>query len=89
MHEVTKKASKVAPMPQKITRAQIATKVIKTDEDKEKEKIKTHLDAPLIENVNRLEIDGEEARTVEQAISILGYVIKVYACLMFKTFELF
>lgn len=72
MCEVSKKASKVAPVT-KLTRAQIAPKMVKSDkEDKEKDKrIETHLDAPLIENVNRLEVDGEEARTVDEALLVL------------------
>lgn len=72
MGEVSKKIAKVAPPP-KITRAQIATKVAKVEkEEKENnKKIETHLDLPLTENVNRLQVEGEEARTVEEAISIL------------------
>jgi len=30
--------------------------------------------AALPENVNRLQVDGETARTVDEAISVLGYV---------------
>lgn len=69
MNESSKKSIKVAPPP-KITRAQIATtKTVKPE--KEKEKIETHLEVPLVENVNRLIVDGDEARSVEEAISIL------------------
>lgn len=33
--------------------------------------IETHISQPLPENVNRLQVDGEEARTIEEAISVL------------------
>lgn len=33
----------------------------------------THDQLPLEENLNRLQIEGDEARTVEEAISVLGY----------------
>eukprot|EP00088_Acartia_fossae_P021985 TRINITY_DN23311_c0_g1_i1.p1 TRINITY_DN23311_c0_g1~~TRINITY_DN23311_c0_g1_i1.p1 ORF type:complete len:222 (-),score=65.53 TRINITY_DN23311_c0_g1_i1:237-902(-) len=47
-------------------RAKIAQKaVVKATED-------THLSKPLEENVNRIAVEGEEARTVEDAISILS-----------------
>lgn len=32
---------------------------------------------PLIENLNRLQIDGEEARTVDEALDLLRYVVNV------------
>lgn len=81
MSESSNKAAKVVPQP-KITRAQIASKVVKAEkDDKEKEKIETHLDVPLIENVNRLAVDGEEARTIEEAITVLGYVTTFLWCI--------
>jgi hypothetical protein len=33
----------------------------------------THIEKPLEENVNRLQIVGEEARSVEEAIAVLRY----------------
>ncbi|KAG5862346.1 hypothetical protein JTB14_024862 [Gonioctena quinquepunctata] len=71
LEEVPKKAVKPPP---KLTRAQIGARVvIDTDKQDKKEKlVETHLDVPLIENINRIQIDGEEARTVEEAISVLG-----------------
>lgn len=70
MGEAAKKAAKVAPAP-KVTRAQIVTKATKSEKEEKVKKVETHLDAPLPENINHCEIDGEEARTVEEAISIL------------------
>lgn len=40
----------------------------------EKEAEETHLDKPIEENLNRLQIEGE-ARSVEAAISVLKYVV--------------
>ena len=34
----------------------------------------THIEKPLEENVNRLKVEGEEARSVEEAISVLRFV---------------
>ncbi|XP_019880342.1 coiled-coil domain-containing protein 124 [Aethina tumida] len=64
-----------APPPPKITRAQIERQQQLRQRDEEKKKdtpITTHLDAPLVENVNRLTIDGDEARTVSEAIAVLS-----------------
>lgn len=66
-----KKTGKPAPPP-KVTRAQITTLNTKKETEK-KEKIVTHLDEPLEENINRLKIEGDEARTVDEAIGILRY----------------
>jgi hypothetical protein len=72
-----KKPGKVNPPP-KITRAQISANAnantVKKEIDK-KEKVVTHLDEPLEENINRLKIEGEEARTITEAISILRLTI--------------
>jgi hypothetical protein len=32
-----------------------------------------HDQKPLEENLNRMKLEGDEARTVEEAISVLGY----------------
>ncbi|CAG9828554.1 unnamed protein product [Diabrotica balteata] len=69
--EIIKKTSKPAP-PVKVTRAQISAKAAAPKVEKEEKKVETHLDAPLIENINRLQVEGEEARTIDEAISILG-----------------
>ncbi|XP_018332290.1 coiled-coil domain-containing protein 124 [Agrilus planipennis] len=69
---LSKISAKVIP-PSKITRAQISEKISQPQPlKKEKEKIDTHLDVPLEENINRLTIDGEEARTIDEAIKVLG-----------------
>ncbi|CAH0561777.1 unnamed protein product [Brassicogethes aeneus] len=65
------KVKKVAPPP-KITRAQISTANTTTAPVKEEKKVDTHLDTPLIENVNRMAIEGEEARSINEAIAILS-----------------
>lgn len=72
-----KKVTKAAPSP-KVTRAQIETNVATATAQLEKEKPpeeKTHLDEPLEENFNRFYIEGEEARSVTEAIILLKYVI--------------
>ncbi|XP_075217110.1 coiled-coil domain-containing protein 124-like [Lycorma delicatula] len=57
----------------KTTRAQIIAETEKRNEGtKTKPQIETHLDKPLVENINRLRIEGEEARTVDEAITILN-----------------
>jgi len=67
------KIAKPSAPPAKVTRAQIQTKREEVPKKKEVEKtIETHLDAPLIENLNRVQIDGEEARTVDEAIQVLS-----------------
>ncbi|KAK9889151.1 hypothetical protein WA026_004425 [Henosepilachna vigintioctopunctata] len=66
------KGEKAHAPPPKITRAQIG-QIKATPVQKEiKSKIETPLDAPLVENVNRLRIDGEEARNITEAIAILN-----------------
>lgn len=32
----------------------------------------------LVENLNRIQLDGEVAQTVDEAISILGYVLEMF-----------
>ncbi|XP_062815882.1 coiled-coil domain-containing protein 124 [Anolis carolinensis] len=71
------KAPKGPPPPGKVTRAQIEETLRKdTREDGEApgEKPKSHLEAPLEENVNRqvLEEGAVEARTIEEAIAVLS-----------------
>ncbi|XP_045482726.1 coiled-coil domain-containing protein 124-B [Harmonia axyridis] len=60
------------PPPSKVTRAQISKIKTAPVKKKEDEKVETHLDAPLVENINRLAIDGEEARSVTEAIAVLS-----------------
>lgn len=76
-----KKPTKAAPPP-KVTRAQVSENISSANAvKKEEKKIETHLDVPLEENLNRMTIDGEEARTVTEAISLLRYIIVSYNCI--------
>ncbi|XP_028672419.1 coiled-coil domain-containing protein 124 [Erpetoichthys calabaricus] len=66
-----------AKAPSKVTRAQIEETLRKEQEksnDETKEKTKSHLDAPLEENINRIipEEGTVEARTIEDAIAVLS-----------------
>ncbi|XP_022902021.1 coiled-coil domain-containing protein 124-like [Onthophagus taurus] len=69
--ESLKKAPSKPPPPVKITRAQIEQAKQPVKKEKEKE-IETHLTIPLEENINRAMVEGEEARSVTEAISILS-----------------
>ena len=67
------KQSKANPI--KVTRAQI-TELNERRENialgKKQPELETHLTAPLEENVNRLSVEGVEARNIEEAISALS-----------------
>lgn len=39
---------------------------------------KITIDEPILENLNRLQIDGEEARTVDEALIVLGYIYFIH-----------
>ncbi|XP_016066303.1 PREDICTED: coiled-coil domain-containing protein 124 isoform X2 [Miniopterus natalensis] len=71
------KAPRVA-MPNKVTRAQIEETLRRDHQHKEAqetaEKVKSHLEVPLEENVNRrvLAEGSLEARTIEEAIAVLS-----------------
>ncbi|KAJ1526002.1 hypothetical protein ONE63_009179 [Megalurothrips usitatus] len=58
----------------KVTRQQIQMETAKRAEAAQpsKPEEETHISKPLEENINRLEVEGEEARTVEEAISVLS-----------------
>lgn len=73
MSSITKATKPAANPPPKVTRAQIEAGKVKVETKKEKEPIETHLTVPLVENVNRLVVEGEEARSVTEAIAILRY----------------
>merc|ERR1719516_17896 len=68
------KASKVNPV--KVTQAQIREQQARREEaargKQAKPEPETHLTAPLEENINRLEVDGAEARSVTEAIQVLS-----------------
>ena len=61
--------------PVKVTRAQIRELQERREDiargKSGKPELETHLTAPLVENVNRLEVEGAEARNIEEAISVL------------------
>ena len=62
--------------PPKLTRAQIREDTEKTNNiEKPKAEVETHLTTPLEENINRVEVEGVEARTVDEALSVLRYII--------------
>ena len=58
----------------KVTRAQIQVDIEKRNiqSSSSTPKIETHLTKPLEENINRVEVEGDEARSVTEAISILS-----------------
>ncbi|VVD02477.1 coiled-coil domain-containing protein 124 [Leptidea sinapis] len=67
--------SKVVPPPPKITRAQITQmkeRVIKAEPEKPVPARVVVEEPPLEENINRLQIDGESAQTIDEALSILS-----------------
>ncbi|KAG6454949.1 coiled-coil domain-containing protein 124 [Manduca sexta] len=72
--ESIKGSVKTAPPPPKITRAQIAhmkEKVIKAEPVAPVPSRVVVEEPPLEENLNRIQLDGEVAQTVEEAISVL------------------
>ncbi|KAJ8736663.1 hypothetical protein PYW08_007319 [Mythimna loreyi] len=73
--ESLKAAPKVAPPPPKITRAQIEKMKEKTIKSEPVKPVpsKVVVEEPaLVENLNRIQLEGEVAQTVDEAISILG-----------------
>lgn len=44
-----------------------------TKEQNAEKEAKTHLETPIEENVNRLQVEGAEARTLDEAISVLRF----------------
>ena len=59
-----------------MTRAQIREDTEKTNNiEKPKAEVETHLTTPLEENINRVEVEGVEARTVDEALSVLRYLL--------------
>lgn len=69
------KSAKPQPVA-KVTRAEIDAHrekmAIEAASEKAKQDSMCVTDEPLEENINRLEIDGEEARNIEEAISVLS-----------------
>lgn len=64
----TVKAKKLAPV--KVTRAEIVKKAIQHEEEKGKNVVSRG--TPLVQNINRLEVEGEVARTINEAIAVLN-----------------
>merc|ERR1712142_649527 len=68
------KASKVNPV--KVTQAQIREQQARREEAARGKAVKsepeTHLTAPLQENINRMEVEGAEARSITEAIQVLS-----------------
>ncbi|GFR33940.1 coiled-coil domain-containing protein 124-A [Trichonephila clavata] len=60
------------PTPTKVTRAEIASQVEKSAAASKQEKELVHDEKPLEENINRLQVEGDVARNVEDAIAILS-----------------
>ncbi|KAL1500981.1 hypothetical protein ABEB36_006391 [Hypothenemus hampei] len=71
-----------------VRQAQLQARNHEISKGKNSEKVETHLNAPLVENVNRLQTDYEEARNVDKAIKILGYCLFFY-CFAFKILNAF
>ncbi|XP_052748793.1 coiled-coil domain-containing protein 124 isoform X2 [Galleria mellonella] len=72
--ESLKGTTKNAPPPPKITRAQISLlkeKTVKAEPPKPPSRVVID-ETPLEENLNRIQLDGELAQTVDEAISILS-----------------
>ncbi|XP_075992035.1 coiled-coil domain-containing protein 124-B-like [Anticarsia gemmatalis] len=67
--------TKAAPPPPKITRAQIEKMKEKTIKPEPPKPVPTRVvveEPPLEENINRLQLEGEVAQSVDEAISILS-----------------
>ena len=59
---------------QKLSRAQIREEAAKREaiaRGKANQEVKTHLSTPLQENINRVKVEGVEARTVDEALNVL------------------
>lgn len=69
--ELSSLESSKVPTKAKVTRSQIEDHLAK--KQNEQKKNETHLTVEIEENVNRLTVDGDEARTIEDAITILRY----------------
>lgn len=70
-------SAKKGGQTQKMSRAQIREEAERREaiaRGKAAVETKTHLDAPLEENVNRVQVEGVEARTVDEALSVLRYL---------------
>lgn len=66
--------SKKLTKPTKVTRAQIQDK-LETVSDNDTKSNKSVTEEPILENLNHMTLDGDEARTVDEALTILGFVL--------------
>ena len=80
--EIKAQAAKKGGQTQKMSRAQIREEAERREAiargrsvPKTNNEVNTHLSKPLEENVNRAEVATVEARTVDEALSVLRYVI--------------
>lgn len=70
--EASKAAVAANAKASKVTRLQIQNIVArKVEESGTPKKGPTHLEVEIQENVNRLEVEGEEARNIDEAITVL------------------
>lgn len=78
MKNIPNTSAKTKDNASKVTRSQIQMFVDNKkqkeadSESKERNKEPTHLEVPLEENINRLQIEGDEARNIDEAITILS-----------------
>ncbi|XP_013403117.1 coiled-coil domain-containing protein 124 isoform X2 [Lingula anatina] len=72
--EMSALPGKASARPSKLTRAQVEANVKKMEEASKakKEEDLTHIEKPLEENVNVIQVEGVEARSVEDAIAALS-----------------
>lgn len=74
--EIQKKIAKAKANPVKVTQAQIREETERREKaargGKAAPEPETHLTKPLPENINRVAVEGAEARNVEEAIAVLS-----------------
>ena len=75
--EFKAQAAKKGGQTQKMSRAHIREETERREavaRGRNPEAPKTHLTSPLEENINRIDTDAVEARTVDEALNVLRYV---------------
>jgi len=73
--EMKSQQIKKSGQTQKLSRAQIREEAAKREaiaRGKVNQEVKTHLSTPLQENINRVKVEGVEARTVDEALNVLS-----------------
>ena len=74
--EMKSQQIKKSGQTQKLSRAQIREEAAKREaiaRGKVNQEVNTHLSTPLQENINRVKVEGVEARTVDEALNVLRY----------------